>query len=354
MTKRPRRPKGLSEEAKAKKKLKHIAHLAKMEGKREYHYLRHYPSEFLVFRNSNEHVQTKIAQKFPPNDDLPVLPSSDDSYLSYLYLLWHPGTSTLLARMTAEVNQWLKNVGAGTSAPGALHTLAGRRASIPDRRCLGPVYRCQTLSTQEQARKQNTFPGYHFGIWQHYALLPYITLDSLQGDLKGDRYLLVIQRMDEFLSLVKKYIVPAVERMLQWYAPQQIQILEPVYEKVLETLGPQLHERPALNFGGLFFTIAAKEGSSERIHLDFFDAHGLVTFIFIVSRRGSTWSGGDFIAPQLGGRIPFRGGQAIAVRTRSIAHAGAEVTGLGRIAITCFCNSVADKEEWASQRLLWL
>ncbi|KAK6977634.1 hypothetical protein R3P38DRAFT_2581515 [Favolaschia claudopus] len=241
--------------------------------------------------------------------------------------------------MTAEVNQWLEDVGAVPLLLVRFIRLVDDEHQYQIVDAWDRFIAARPSPPKSKQENRTRFPGYHFGIWQHYALLPFITLDSLQSDLKGDRYLLVIQRMDEFLSLVKKYIVPAVQRMLQWYAPQQIQILEPVYEKVLETLGPQLRERPALNFGGLFFAIAAKEGSSERIHLDFFDVHGLVTFIFIVSRRGSTWSGGDFVAPQLGGRIPFKGGQAIAVRTRSIAHAGAEVTGLGRIVITCFCNS---------------
>ncbi|KAJ7113737.1 hypothetical protein C8R43DRAFT_834780, partial [Mycena crocata] len=76
-----------------------------------------------------------------------------------------------------------------------------------------------------------------------------------------------------------------------------------------------------------FFCMAAKEGSSEEIHLDFNDNLAFITFILACAEDGQEWIGGDFCAPQIGVRIPFRPGQVLAVRTRLLAHCGATVTG---------------------------
>ncbi|KAJ7163193.1 hypothetical protein C8R46DRAFT_818286, partial [Mycena filopes] len=78
---------------------------------------------------------------------------------------------------------------------------------------------------------------------------------------------------------------------------------------------------PALNFGGLFFTIAIKEGSSERIHIDWNDCLQKYALIFCAG----DYTGGDFCIPQLKIRIPLRPGSVLAVRTRLLAHCATEV-----------------------------
>jgi hypothetical protein len=108
---------------------------------------------------------------------------------------------------------------------------------------------------------------------------------------------------------------------------------------VKKVLAKELAERPVLDFGGLWFCVAVKEGCSEIIHLDFNDTHALVAIIWVVSRENSSWTGGEFSVPQLDGKIPFSGGQMIAVRTRILAHCGAQIIGKGRIAFTCFSDS---------------
>ncbi|KAH6886033.1 hypothetical protein BKA70DRAFT_1051111, partial [Coprinopsis sp. MPI-PUGE-AT-0042] len=77
-----------------------------------------------------------------------------------------------------------------------------------------------------------------------------------------------------------------------------------------------------VDLGGPFFAIAAKEGSSERIHLDFRDDHH--TSSWLVPMGSCT--GGDFIVPQLGYRVPVHPGQALACTIRVLAHCGSAVT----------------------------
>lgn len=85
--------------------------------------------------------------------------------------------------------------------------------------------------------------------------------------------------------------------------------------------------------------MAVKEGSSEFVHIDFNDPLALVTLVFVVSRPGSIWTGGEFCVPQLQKKIPFGPGQMLAVRTRALAHCGAQVSGKGRLVFTCFSDS---------------
>ncbi|KAJ7888160.1 hypothetical protein B0H14DRAFT_2337331, partial [Mycena olivaceomarginata] len=86
---------------------------------------------------------------------------------------------------------------------------------------------------------------------------------------------------------------------------------------------------PILDFGGLWFTVAVKEGSSEIIHLDFNNTHALVAFIWVVLRPNLLWTRGEFCMPQLKSKIPFCGGQMIAAQTRILAHCGVKVVGKG-------------------------
>jgi hypothetical protein len=99
-------------------------------------------------------------------------------------------------------------------------------------------------------------------------------------------------------------------------------------------LAAELSERPNLDFGGLFFTIAVKEGSSDRFHIDWNDNLQKYAIIFCAG----DYEGGEFCVPQLGERIPLRPGSVIAVRTRLLAHCSAPLTGR-RLVFTCFTDS---------------
>ncbi|KAJ7815265.1 hypothetical protein B0H14DRAFT_2304317, partial [Mycena olivaceomarginata] len=73
---------------------------------------------------------------------------------------------------------------------------------------------------------------------------------------------------------------------------------------------------PNLNFDGLFFTVAVKEGSSEVLHVDWNNNLHTYAIIFCVG----DYTGGEFCIPQIGYRIPLRAGAILAVRTRLLAH----------------------------------
>ncbi|KAJ7142159.1 hypothetical protein C8R46DRAFT_886706 [Mycena filopes] len=93
--------------------------------------------------------------------------------------------------------------------------------------------------------------------------------------------------------------------------------------------------RPDMDFGGTFYTMAVKEGSSERIHVDWNDNLHKFALIF----TAGDYTGGEFCIPQLGIRIPFLPGSVVAVRTRLLAHCSAPVLSGRRIVFTCFTDS---------------
>ncbi|KAF6745587.1 hypothetical protein DFP72DRAFT_753558, partial [Ephemerocybe angulata] len=76
-----------------------------------------------------------------------------------------------------------------------------------------------------------------------------------------------------------------------------------------------------IDFGPAFFTLAIKEGSSERLHLDFHD-HPL--FLSWVIAFGE-WTGANFCCPQLGVNIPLPSGHILGAMTRRILHSGTPV-----------------------------
>ncbi|KAF8214519.1 hypothetical protein K438DRAFT_1446246, partial [Mycena galopus ATCC 62051] len=73
---------------------------------------------------------------------------------------------------------------------------------------------------------------------------------------------------------------------------------------------------PNLDFGGLFITMAIKEGSSEEDHIDWNDPLFKYAIVFTVGE----YTGADFVLPQLGRRIPFPPGSIFLVRTRLLVH----------------------------------
>jgi hypothetical protein len=96
----------------------------------------------------------------------------------------------------------------------------------------------------------------------------------------------------------------------------------------------QLANRPSLAFGGAFFTVAVKEGSSEVVHLDFNDDPNGITWIIPLG----DWEGGEFCVPQLNMKIPIRSGQMLGAMTRVLAHCSAPVTKGRRVILTLFSD----------------
>jgi hypothetical protein len=101
----------------------------------------------------------------------------------------------------------------------------------------------------------------------------------------------------------------------------------------MTTLADELANRPALSFGGAFFTVAVKEGSSELLHLDFNDDPNGISWIVPLG----DWEGGQYCVSQLGMKIPIQSGQVLGAMTRILAHCSAPVKGR-RIILTLFAN----------------
>lgn len=99
-------------------------------------------------------------------------------------------------------------------------------------------------------------------------------------------------------------------------------------------LGDAVDERPAMDFGGLFLTMAVKEGSSEHTHIDWNESIQKYSLIFCAG----DFRGGEFCTPQLNTRVPLQPGSVLAARTRILAHCSAPVSGR-RLVFTCFTDS---------------
>jgi hypothetical protein len=91
-----------------------------------------------------------------------------------------------------------------------------------------------------------------------------------------------------------------------------------------------------LDFGGAFFAVAVKEGSSGLVHIDWHDWHAIWAFVFAIG----DWEGGEFWAPELGIKIPTRPGQVFAILAHVVAHFSAPLTQGRRIIFTCFTDSL--------------
>jgi hypothetical protein len=108
------------------------------------------------------------------------------------------------------------------------------------------------------------------------------------------------------------------------------------HKRVQAWLARELSLRPALDFDGAFFALAVKEGSSERIHIDFNDAKKTMTWVWAVG----DWEGAEFAAPQLGIVVPVRPGQVMGVMAGVIAHFTRPKASGRRLVFTCFTEQL--------------
>jgi hypothetical protein len=123
--------------------------------------------------------------------------------------------------------------------------------------------------------------------------------------------------------------------------------LNRVYDYIRSKLGAELDGQWAhLDFEGLFFMLAFKEGSSEREHVDFNDSEKTITWVLAIG----DWKGGEFCLPQLGKKIPMQSGQLIGAMTRILVHSAAPVEGR-RLVFTCFTDKLSVKyaERWFNE-----
>ncbi|EDR13023.1 uncharacterized protein LACBIDRAFT_308407 [Laccaria bicolor S238N-H82] len=104
--------------------------------------------------------------------------------------------------------------------------------------------------------------------------------------------------------------------MTRHYLPDQWKAQERAYNCVLAWLGDELAMCPTLNFKGAFFIVTIKEGDSEIVHIDWSDSRKSMTWVFTMG----DWEGAEFVAPQIGVRVPVNAGHLFRVMLRMVAH----------------------------------
>ncbi|KAJ7716675.1 hypothetical protein DFH07DRAFT_973849 [Mycena maculata] len=176
----------------------------------------------------------------------------------------------------------------------------------------------------------------HLGVWSLYARQPRITADSHQTMISNStQRARVVAAIDALCMIVKVHIVPKLVELMDEYVPGQSRVQNRIHERVTRLLEEDFRQRPTMDFGPVFYTMAVKEGSSERIHVDWNDNIHKYALIFCAG----DYTGGEFCVPQLNIRIPLRPGAVLAVRTRLLAHCATLVGQGRRLVFTCFTDS---------------
>lgn len=91
-----------------------------------------------------------------------------------------------------------------------------------------------------------------------------------------------------------------------------------------------LSHRSALDFESAFTTIAVKEGSSSRVHIDWNDQG--ITWVLPIG----DWTGGLLEFPQLGLKLAICPGELLGFSANLLAHCSSPVTSGKRLVITMF------------------
>ncbi|KAF8576769.1 hypothetical protein K439DRAFT_1366328 [Ramaria rubella] len=153
----------------------------------------------------------------------------------------------------------------------------------------------------------------NFGIWEHYSSFPRVTVDSRMQNR------CVETALDEFLALLGKMVIPQMNNLLYRYDRPNWERKKTAHDRVLSfpSIQHSFAARPSLDFQGLFFTLAVKEGGSQILHLDWSDHPWTYTWVILL---GEGWEGGELCLPQLGRKIPTHPGQVIAFTGHTLAH----------------------------------
>ena len=91
-----------------------------------------------------------------------------------------------------------------------------------------------------------------------------------------------------------------------------------------------LSGRSALEFESAFTTVAVKEGSSERIHVDYNDQG--ITWVLPIGE----WEGGEMVFPQLKLKVPLRSGELLGFSANLLAHHSMPIIWGNCLVITMF------------------
>ncbi|KJA16317.1 hypothetical protein HYPSUDRAFT_71417 [Hypholoma sublateritium FD-334 SS-4] len=175
-------------------------------------------------------------------------------------------------------------------------------------------------------------PALHLGSWSINQAKPIITAHSRAPTQSKEAE----KAIDAFLKTVNKYVAPRIETFFKDNFPDQYNRQKRAYQHVACKLKNAYTSRPELNFGGTFFTVAVKEGSSERVHIDFNDDCKNVAFVVPFG----DFQGADLCVPQLKTRVPVLPGQVVAFNAKLLAHCSSPIISGRRIILTLFTDYI--------------
>ncbi|KAF8574168.1 hypothetical protein K439DRAFT_1624544 [Ramaria rubella] len=151
----------------------------------------------------------------------------------------------------------------------------------------------QGIALSEKRLNQSSSKQCHFGVWEHYSSIPRVTQDSRNQNST------VEATLDEFLALLGKHVIPGISNLLHRYDKQNWERQKIAHQRVLsfDSIQEAFKARPSLDFQGIFFTLAIKDGGSEVLHLDWSD-HPWTLCMGDITRRGL--GGGRTLLPAAG------------------------------------------------------
>ncbi|KAF5365354.1 hypothetical protein D9757_013779 [Collybiopsis confluens] len=174
-------------------------------------------------------------------------------------------------------------------------------------------------------------PALHLGIWEKYARVPRMTGETSQ--LQNPAVCSLIQNL---LTLLATKVAPRMSGILRSLYPAVWRRQQRIYARVSSSLTV---DKPWLDFGGAFFAVAVKIGSSEVDHLDWTDDVKGLTWVSGVG----DWVGADLRAIETGYQFPLQAGDALAGNMRLVVHSASPVVSGERITLTFFTCSVLAK-----------
>ncbi|KAJ3965579.1 hypothetical protein EV361DRAFT_810472 [Lentinula raphanica] len=180
-------------------------------------------------------------------------------------------------------------------------------------------------------------PAIHVGIWEKFSNYPRLTTETWKMQ---NQY--VKELMTQLIGLLSKKVAPRMVSILRTFYPQVWERQERALNRVRSLLAAEFAEMPWLDFGGAFFAVAIKTGSSERDHLDWSDDKYGLTWVSGVG----DWQGADLKALETGWQFPLQPGDAILANMRQMVHSASPIVSGQRITLTFFtCNFLASHSE---------
>ncbi|KAK6992716.1 hypothetical protein R3P38DRAFT_2739149 [Favolaschia claudopus] len=304
-----------------------------------------FPTHFLPFTKDRQLVHKfSAAENWPDIHDLPDVTTNDR--LNVFIRTNSPTCEQMKLMGPGQTGQWMLRK--DWTHPEQLHALktdgvpkylAMRFAEVFSKKTSAKLLSLWHAALAagvvfgETEVQRSKSPALHLAIWGLSRAEPGVTADSMQ--LKAVNPAAAAAALDRLLGVVKREIVPVMKRLMHEHNREAERVNKLIHARVRHVLASILEQRPNLDLGGLFFTIAVKAGSSEVVHVDWNDNLHKFALIFCVG----SFEGGEVCLPQLGRRIPLPPGSVLALRTRLLAHAA--IVGDGyRLVFTCFTDSL--------------